>query len=160
MANRNERRAFIDKYLPIALQVCADKGYNFALACTCISQSALETGWGLSGKIMMNNNALHGIKGIYRKDGKEYYYESATKEYVNGRYITINAKFRAYPTIYDGFIDYFESVLKQNNFKDVFNKTTVRDCITVLKSGGYATSPTYIDNIVSVWNTICNDLRG
>lgn len=160
MATRLERLAFINKYLPQALKVCEDNGYNFALACTCISQSALETGWGVCGGIMIKSNALHGIKGVYKKDGKEYFYESPTREWVNGKYVTITCKFRAYPTIQDGFEDYFNTVLKQSNFKNVFLMDNVKDCVTVLKNGGYATDPNYIKSVCSVWSTIANDLKG
>lgn len=160
MADRSQRIAFINKFLPYALNTCIKHGYNFALACTCLSQSALETGWGLSGKTMIDHNALHGIKGVYKKDGKEYYYESATKELNGSQYVTVTCKFRAYPTIEDGFEDYFETVLKQSNFRDVFNHDSVRGCITALKKGGYATDPSYIESVCSVWSTICNDLKG
>lgn len=161
MANRQQRIDFVNKFLPQALECCFENGYHFALACTCICQSALETGWGLSGRIMMENNALHGIKGSYTdKNGKEWFYTSPTREYIGGQYITVNAKFRAYPTVKEGFNDYFNTVLKQRNFIDVFNHDSVRGCITALKNGGYATDPKYVDSVLSVWGTICSDLKG
>lgn len=161
MANRQQRIDFVNKYLPRALECCFENGYHFAIACTCISQSALETGWGLSGGVMIRNNALHGIKGIYKDSlGREWFYEAPTKEYINGQWINTIGKFRSYPTIKEGFNDYFNSVLKQNNFKDVFKHDSVRGCITALKKGNYATDPNYIDNVLAVWGTICNDLKG
>lgn len=153
MANLVERREFINLLLPDILKVCYERGYNMAVAMTSLSQCALESGW-LQSQKMKDNNAPFGIKGSYNGN----YYETPTKEYQNGKYITVNAKFRKYPDIYSACCDYFD-LLATGRYKNCLNAQSVVECITIIKNCGYATDPNYINSVVAVYDTICNTIR-
>ena len=61
-------------------------------------------------------------------------------------YVSINACFRAYRCMEDSVRDYFD-LLEYNRYKSCLTKTNVKDCITAIKAGGYATAPDYINTI-------------
>ena len=90
-----------------------------------IAQAICESGWGQS-KIMMKANAIFGIKATSSWKGKVY--NSNTQECYDGvSYTNITACFRAYDSL--------------------------AESITAIKNGGYATSPTYINTIMSIINS-------
>lgn len=155
MANREQRIKFINWILPTAIDVCCKKGYSISVAFTCLCQSALETGWTVNG-VMAENNAPFGIKGRYKGS---YFYTANTREWNGKEYINCIAEFRAYPTLYEGVADYFD-LLSQGRYKTCIGAPSVRECITAIWKGGYATDPHYIDKILSVFDTICNDIKG
>lgn len=137
---------FIDKIGPIVKQVCAERGYSDVMVATCISQAALESGWGRS-KLMTAANAIFGIKGKY----KGMCYSAKTNECYDGStYVQITDTFRAYPTLKESVEDYF-NLLKYNRYKKCYDCKTVFDAITCIKNGGYATSPTYVKNVYAVF---------
>lgn len=143
---------FIKEIGPIAQAECKKRGYGNAQIWTCIAQACDESAYGTSQR-MRNSNAYFGIKAndYWIKQAKYggLVYDSRTKECYDGKtYTSINALFRAYRNMEDSVADYFD-LLEYNRYKQCLNTTTVRDCITCIKAGGYATSPTYI-------NTICN----
>lgn len=155
MATKAEVQSFIDKIGAIASKVCRERGYGDAQVYTCISQAGLETGWGASQR-MVTANAPFGIKATagWIKTAKYggLVYNSITKEVYNGLTTTINGTFRAYRSLEDAINDYFD-LLNLDRYKDSLTKNTVKDAITVIKNGGYATSPSYIESIVAVYNS-------
>lgn len=155
MADRTQRLKFINWILPAALDVCCKKGYNIALAFTCLSQSALESGWSING-LMAQNNAPFGIKGRYKGS---YFYTANTKEWNGKNYESCVAEFRAYPTLQEGIADYFD-LLSCGRYKECINKESVNECITSIYINGYASDPLYISKILSVYSTIVNDIKG
>lgn len=139
--------AFIDKIGPVAQKVCRDRGYGNASLWTCICQAALETGWGSSG-LMTKANAFFGIKAT-GWNGKVY--SSATNEVYDGVKYNINANFRAYDSLEDGVKDYF-NLISGSRYSTSLKATNVNDCVTAIWKGGYATDPTYVTKIVSIYN--------
>lgn len=144
---------YINYLLPTAIRVCTDKGLKPCIIFACLSQGALETGWCKS-DIMVQNNAPFGIK--YTGMGK--YYTAKTKEFVNGAWVLVDAKFRAYDTLYDGVLDYI-NLITTGRYKDTVNYNYVQDVIKVLKTNGYATDPNYINSVMGCYDTICKVLR-
>lgn len=143
---------FIKEIGPIAQAECKKRGYNNALIWTCIAQACDESAYGTSQR-MRNSNAYFGIKAndYWIKQAKYggLVYDSKTKECYDGKtHTTIYAVFRAYRSMEDSVADYFD-LLNYNRYKSTLTKTTVRECITCIKAGGYATAPDYV-------NTICN----
>lgn len=97
---------------------------------------------------MKKANAFFGIKATGWK-GKVY--SSKTKECYDGRtYTDITAAFRAYDTPAESVSDYFD-LMEAARYKACLTKATVKECITEIKKGGYATSPTYINTIVTIY---------
>lgn len=139
---------FINEVYPICLKVCKEKGYTVALAQTCISQSALETGWTINSK----TNAILGIKAS--SDWKGKVYSAKTKEVYSGVTVAITDYFRAYDSIEDSIRDYFNLIATSSRYKNALNTYNVTDCITIIKNGGYATDPDYINKVRAVWGTI------
>lgn len=113
-----------------------------------IAQAICETGWGKS-NIMMKAKAIFGIKA--NKNWKSKVYNSKTKECYDGiKYTTISACFRAYDSYQESVNDYFKLICENSRYKKALNCKNYKECITAIKNGGYATSPTYINTICSI----------
>ena len=116
-----------------------------------IAQAICESGWGQS-KIMMKANAIFGIKATSSWKGKVY--NSNTQECYDGvSYTNITACFRAYDNLAESISDYFDLITKLERYRKATVAETPLDCITAIKNGGYATSPTYINTIMSIINS-------
>lgn len=156
MATQAQITSFYNKIGPLAVQVCKERGYGNAQVWTCMAQAACESAYGQSA-IMANAHAYFGIKADKGWVNAAKYgglvYNAGTKECYDGKtYTNITACFRAYKSDIDSIRDYFD-LIECNRYKASLTKTTVRDCITVIKNGGYATSPTYIDTICNFYNS-------
>lgn len=116
-----------------------------------IAQAICESGWGQS-QIMMKANAIFGIKATSNWKGKVY--NSNTKECYDGvSYTNINACFRAYNNLQESISDYFDLITKAERYRKACVANSPLECITAIKNGGYATSPTYINTIMSIINS-------
>lgn len=116
-----------------------------------IAQAICESGWGQS-KIMMKANAIFGIKATTNWKGKVY--NSNTQECYDGiNYTNINACFRAYNSLAESISDYFDLITKSERYRKACVSNSPLECITAIKNGGYATSPTYINTIMSIINS-------
>lgn len=101
---------------------------------------------------MMKANAIFGIKATSNWKGKVY--NANTKECYDGiNYTNINACFRAYNSLQESISDYFDLICGLSRYSGAIHTSNPRDCITAIKNGGYATSPTYIDTIMSIINS-------
>ena len=106
-----------------------------------IAQAICESGWGQSQ-----------IKAFSNWKGKVY--NANTKECYDGvSYTNINACFRAYDSLEESISDYFNLITKSERYRKAMVAETPLECITAIKNGGYATSPTYINTIMSIINS-------
>lgn len=154
MASAAQAKAFIDLIAPLVIKVCKERNYGNAQVWTCIAQACCESAYGTS-SIMARANAFFGIKATKswvraaKYGGKVY--NSATKECYDGKtYTNITACFRAYNSMEDSIRDYFD-LLETARYRACLQTTTVKNCITAIKNGGYATSPTYVSTITSIY---------
>ena len=116
-----------------------------------IAQAICESGWGQS-TIMMKANAIFGIKATSSWKGKVY--NANTQECYDGStYTNITACFRAYNSLAESISDYFDLITKLERYRKATVAETPLECITAIKNGGYATSPTYINTIMSIINS-------
>lgn len=116
-----------------------------------IAQAICESGWGQS-QIMMKANAIFGIKATSSWKGKVY--NANTKECYDGvSYTNINACFRAYNSLAESIADYFDLITKLERYRKACVANSPLECITAIKNGGYATSPSYINTIMSIINS-------
>ena len=116
-----------------------------------IAQAICESGWGQS-QIMMKANAVFGIKAF--SDWKGKVYNSKTQECYDGsKYTDIQACFRAYNNLQESIADYFDLITKTERYRKACVSNSPLECITAIKNGGYATSPTYINTIMSIINS-------
>lgn len=113
-----------------------------------IAQAICESAWGQS-KIMMKANAIFGIKAFSGWKGKVY--NAKTQECYDGStYTNITACFRAYNSLSESISDYFDLITKSERYRKACVSNSPLECITAIKNGGYATSPTYINTIMSI----------
>ena len=116
-----------------------------------IAQAICESGWGQS-QIMMKANAIFGIKATSNWKGKVY--NANTKECYDGvSYTNISACFRAYNNLQESISDYFDLITNAERYRKACVANSPLECITAIKNGGYATSPTYINTIMSIINS-------
>ena len=147
------KNEFIKSIATNAKQVCSERGLGYAQYATCIAQACCESGYGKS-SLMDKAKAYFGIKATkawLNKGGKIY--NAKTNECYNGKtYTTITDSFRAYNSLADSVRDYFD-LLSNKRYAESLKAGTVKECITIIKNGGYATSPTYIDTIMKFYNS-------
>lgn len=156
MATHAQVKAFINKIAPIAQEKVKGRK-NCSLPSVCIAQCCCESAYGTSQK-MMKANAILGIKVgknkvHFGKAWKDKAYSTKTKECYDGKtYVDITDMFRAYDSIDDAIEDYYDMLQSCSRYKGCLNQTDPKVCITAIKNGGYATSPTYISTIMSIIN--------
>lgn len=156
------KQDFINQLGPIVVKVARERNLGNAQIWTCIAQACCESAFGTS-KLMSNANAYFGIKATKSWVNKATYggkvYNAQTKECYDGsNYTSITACFRAYNNMEDSVRDYFD-LLSISRYRSSLSKQTVLDCITDIKNGGYATSPTYISTIVNIYEQYKVDIE-
>lgn len=158
MATKAQVNEFIKKVGSAALKEAQERraaGKKWILPGICVSQGACECAWGTS-QAMVSANGLFGFKvgsGVKYGDAwKGDSYNTKTKEFY-GEYVTIRDNFRAYDSIQDAITDYMDLLCGASRYKDAVNNPDPKSTITAIKNGGYATSPTYINTIMSIYNT-------
>ena len=141
---------FIPTIAPLVVAENNKRG-NPLFSSVVIAQAICESGWGQS-KIMMKANAIFGIKAT--SDWKGKVYNANTQECYDGvSYTNITACFRAYDNLQESISDYFDLITKLERYRKATVAETPLECITAIKNGGYATSPTYINTIMSIINS-------
>ena len=84
-------------------------------------------------------------------------YEKTTTEYYNGEKHFVKAKFRKYKSVEDSIYDHSAYLLGSRNSKG-YRYEGLKGCadhrkaITIIKQGGYATDPNYVDLIMKQIN--------
>lgn len=141
---------FIPTIAPLVVAENKKRGYPL-FSSVVIAQAICESGWGQS-KIMMKANAIFGIKATSSWKGKVY--NANTQECYDGStYTNITACFRAYNSLSESISDYFDLITKLERYRKACVSNSPLECITAIKNGGYATSPTYINTIMSIINS-------
>lgn len=145
-----QKNEFISTIAPMVDAENKRRGYPLFNSVV-IAQAICESAWGQS-QIMMKANAIFGIKAFSSWKGKVY--NSKTKECYDGSsYTTIDACFRAYDNLQDSISDYFDLITRSERYRKACVASSPLECITAIKNGGYATSPTYINTIMSIINS-------
>lgn len=113
---------------------------RWVLPSVCIAQAALESGWNLNAK------TLFGIKGKG--------FTATTSEYYDGHYVQIQDSFRSYPNAASAVVGYYDFITGTPRYAGVVNNADYRDAVDKLihttDGAPYATSPTYINNVISI----------
>ena len=145
-----EKSEFIPTIAPIVVAENKRRG-NPLFSSVVIAQAICESNWGQS-QIMMKANAIFGIKATSSWKGKVY--NANTQECYDGStYTNITACFRAYNSLAESISDYFDLITGLDRYKKAIHAQSPLECITAIKNGGYATSPTYINTIMSIINS-------
>lgn len=134
------------------------------LASLSFAQFILESGYGKTTELAKNANNCFGMKKTLSGntwsgstwDGKSTY-TVLTREYINGQWITKFDEFRKYPCIEDSIADHSAYLLGAMNGSDfrysgLKNCTDFKKAAKIVKNGGYATDPDYVDKLVIIYN--------
>lgn len=153
---------FIEQVGPYAQRVAQEHG---VYASVMIAQAALESGYGQSGLSLPPNHNLFGIKGSY--NGQSVTVQ--TREYFNGQWVTINDRFKRYPSYEESFVDYALTLRNGPSWNSQYysgawieNTNSYRDATAWLQ-GRYATDPSYaskLNNLIETYNLTRFDAGG
>ncbi len=140
------QREFFNRVFPEAQRASRETGIPAEVI---FAQAALETGWGRS----VPNNNYFGIKGSGQAQ--------TTREYINGKWVTISDAFRGYSSLSDSISGYISFITNPNSTRwtNARSSKTVEEAARALQSGGYATDPNYADKLIGIANSIPNELR-
>ncbi|NEX21066.1 flagellar assembly peptidoglycan hydrolase FlgJ [Thiorhodococcus mannitoliphagus] len=116
-----------------------------------LAQSALETGWGKHVPRRSDGSSsfnLFGIKADRSWKGDKV--GVGTLEYRNGVARREQAKFRAYHSPADSFVDYVAFLKRNPRYGEALQSETGEDFVRGLQKAGYATDPRYASKILSI----------
>lgn len=115
-----------------------------------VAQAIIESNWGRSGLASAPYNNLFGIKAGGYWGGRQVMMPTA--EYLNGRYVTVNAAFRAYDSQEASFRDHTNFLLQNSRYaaNGVINAPSYQAMAIGLQRAGYATDPSYAATLISV----------
>jgi len=139
---KNADTLFIEKIAPGAV---ASFAKDQVLPSITIAQAILESAKGLS-KLALECNNLFGIKWTMGcgHEGKLY----PTKEYVNGKMITVNAYFRKYDSYAESIADHSQ-LLQNTRYKPVLASKEYKSACKQIQACGYATDPEYSQLLIN-----------
>ena len=152
-----KRNDVIDKIGPLFTE---DQKKSGILASVSMAQFILESSCGKS-ELAQNANNCFGMKTNLSGNtwsGSTWsgdIYRKKTSEWDGSKYIEIYADFRKYSSVEDSIADHSAYLLgakkgskaRYNGLKGCTNHKTA---LQIIKNGGYATSPTYVDNLLKV----------
>ncbi len=143
-----EHKKFINKLAPQAQRLQGD--YNILPSIT-LAQAILESDWGTS-KLASKYHNLFGVKA---QSGQTQSVYLDTQEFVNGRYVTVKARFEVYDNWNDSLADHarllaYGTKWNSSQYQDVINASNYLQAADGLQRDGYATDPTYTEKLVSI----------
>lgn len=151
----------------------ADQKRTGVLASVSLAQFILESDYGRSELAQKANNCFGMKKSLSGNnwdgsvwDGKSTY-NKKTKEWNGKKYVTVTAAFRKYPGIEDSIADHSAYLIGAKNgsklrYGGLKGCTDYKKAAQIIKDGGYATSPTYVEKLCSViekWNLTKYDVE-
>ncbi len=134
---------FIEKIGALARE---DMKKSKILASLTIAQAILESGWGRSTLAQAPNYNLFGIKGDYNGA----YCTFPTSEYVNGKWCTVNANFRKYPSWSESLADHSALFNRWDRYSNLRGNYNYRDVCNKVREDGYATDPSYSIKLINI----------
>jgi flagellar protein FlgJ len=141
-ASAQQMAAFTQQLAPLLKQAGAQLGVSPRIL---LAQAALETGWGRS---VVGNN-IFGIKAGSSWSGATT--TTATHEYEDGEYVSINAAFRAYPTLDAAVHDFVSVVSGSQRYRAALGTGDDTGAYArALINGGWATDIDYVQKLQSV----------
>lgn len=128
----------------------ADYSRTGVLASITLAQAWLESNCGKY--TPPNSNNLFGIKCNGNWEGECSF--AGTSEYYGG-YVNITAGFRVYPSVEESINDHSKFLMENSRYEEngFFAATDYVGQAQALQRAGYATSPTYASNLISIIRT-------
>lgn len=117
-----------------------------------LAQAILESGWGRSGLSLPPHNNYFGIKCTnWKSPYQKGCVNMRTSEYYDGKYVKITDGFRTYASKEDSFKDHARFLASLPHYGKAFNyPNDPKQFIREVAKGGYATSPTYADDLIAI----------
>ena len=115
-----------------------------------VAQAILESGWGQS---ILTSAPYYNLFGIKQGTGWQgAIVNMKTSEYVNGKWVTISAPFRAYSSQMASFQDHTKFLLTNSRYagNGVINAKNYVNMANGLQAAGYATDPTYANRLINL----------
>jgi flagellum-specific peptidoglycan hydrolase FlgJ len=139
------QKQFYDKMYATLLSEATKQGVQNpeAIARVGTAQSVIETGYG---KHLAGGNNYFGIKARPGEGGPA----QQTQEFINGKMVTINDKFRRYNSMEESAADYVKFLKENSRYKETLAAKTVDEAILAIGRSGYATDPGYANKLKSV----------
>lgn len=143
------KQAFLDEISPIAASAAADLG---VAPRALMAQAALESGWGRHVIRMPDGSSSHNYFGIKASgDWRGATVRIPTTEYINGRAVTVQASFRAYPDAESAFRDYVDFIGQNPRYREALaHGANAGQYARHLERAGYATDPNYANKIMAI----------
>ena len=135
------QKDFIEEIKPGALE--AYENYNILPSLT-MAQAIHESAWG---RYHIDNN-LFGIKASPKWDGKRATRE--TQEYIDGRFITVEADFRAYDSFQESVEDFGNFLYGNQRYSEVLKADNYKDAVQAVADAGYATDPDDGNKVINI----------
>lgn len=123
-----------------------DMKKSHILASLTIAQAILESNWGNSSLSKAPNNNLFGIKGEYNGQ----YVTLPTKEFENGKWVTIEAKFRKYSSWTESVADHSSLFNRLDRYSNLRGCTDYKLACKYVREDGYATDPGYTNKLINL----------
>lgn len=142
-----EQKNYIELVGKVAKSDMKNSGVPASLA---IAQAILESNWGKS-ELAKNGNAIFGIKATKGWKGKTV--TKKTTEYVDGKKVQVDAKFRAYDTWEDSVKDHSAFLKKYKRYAKVIGETDYKAACKAIAAAGYATDPGYAEKLIEIIET-------
>ncbi|HAA2701729.1 TPA_asm: N-acetylmuramoyl-L-alanine amidase [Listeria monocytogenes] len=146
-AFHSKEQNFLNELSPRAQEIQEKHGILTSIT---LAQAILESDWGQSGLAQKGNN-LFGVKG----KSPQPMVTMTTKEFVDGKWIEINANFRKYKDWNESLDSHAELFLNGTSWnKDKYNGVIAADdykkAAQELQSTGYATDPDYAEKLINI----------
>lgn len=163
LMNETTQKEFIETIGKLAQKDMESSGI---LASITTAQAILESAYGTS-TLAIGGKNLFGMKASL--SGNTWYstwsgriFKKSTGEYYDGRYVTIVADFRRYGNYLQSIEDHSNYLRGAKNgdqlrYEGLVGCRNYRKAATIIKSGGYATDPNYVDKLCNLIETY--DLR-
>ena len=137
------KKDFIRLLLPSA-QECEKKSGVPALFT--VAQAALESGWGKSQLTKLGRN-LFGVKAD--KSWRGDILTMQTREFIKGKWVMVDAKWRKYATWQECIDDHAEFFKRNKRYAKCFEFKTAESFALEVARAGYATDPAYGAKLVA-----------
>jgi flagellar protein FlgJ len=146
------QRGFVERLAPHAERAARRLGVAPRAV---LAQAALETGWGEHVMRRADGSSSHNYFGI--KAGRDWRGDVVTvptTEYVAGRAVTVEARFRAYDSPAEAFADYTRLIADSPRYREALaGGADEAHYAHGLARAGYATDPRYAEKIIAIIET-------
>ncbi|WP_326716858.1 glycoside hydrolase family 73 protein [Vagococcus jeotgali] len=144
----HDQLSFIDELVPVAKEMEHSHG---VLPSIILAQAILESDWGTS-ELGATYNNLFGIKSFSPNDDSV---KLETKEFKDGKWITIQANFKVYASWEDCIRDHTQLFVNGVDwdpyiYQGVLLADDYKTAAKALQVSGYATDPTYASKLIGI----------